>query len=310
MKQTHHPLRIVFMGTPQFAVASLDILHKNNFDIAAVITAPDKAANRGMKLQTTAVKDFALAHQLKVLQPSNLKDELFLQELKALEADLFVIVAFRMLPEKVWNMPPMGSVNLHASLLPHYRGAAPINWAIINGEQETGVTTFFLQHEIDTGQIIFAEKTKIEEEETAGTLHDKLMLLGADVLLKTVQAIEAKSFPSIAQAAPLADKIAPKIFKETCAIDWSKDIASINNHIRGLSPYPAATTILQEKKFKIFKVTKHFEQHPFESGHVDCDNKNHLHVYAKDGYLSIKELQLEGKKRMEITEFLRGYKMI
>jgi len=297
------------MGTPVFAVASLEILYKNNFDIAAVITAPDKPANRGMKLQTTPVKDFALAHQLKVLQPTNLKDESFQQELKALNADLFVIVAFRMLPEKVWNMPALGAVNLHASLLPQYRGAAPINWAIIKGETETGVSTFFLQHEIDTGHIIFTKKIKITEEETAGTLHDKMMILGAEVLLKTVNAIEARDYPSMAQEKPIEDKIAPKIFKETCVIDWSKDIFTIYNHIRGLSPYPAASTILKNKKYKIYKSSKHIQNHSFTVGDVQSDNKNYIHVYAKDGYLSIEELQLEGKKRMDIKEFLRGNKL-
>ncbi len=305
----HSPLRIVFMGTPTFAVASLDILYQNGFDIAAVITAPDKAANRGMKLQSTPVKEYALSKQLNILQPTNLKDEVFLKALQALEADLFVVVAFRMLPEVVWNMPPLGSVNLHGSLLPQYRGAAPINWAIINGEKETGVTTFFLQHEIDTGNIILSEKISISEEEDAGSLHDKMMHIGAEVLLKTVKAIETKSYTTSPQEKPLVDKNAPKLFKETCVIDWSKSVEQVYNHIRGLSPYPCATTVLVDKKFKIFKSCKYVTPHTHDVGYVGSDNKTFIHVYAKDGYLSIEELQLEGKKRMEVVEFLRGNKI-
>jgi len=309
MKDRQHPLRIVFMGTPSFAVASLDILVKNGFDIAAVITAPDKPGGRGMKLQTTPVKEYALEHQLPILHPTNLKSQDFIDELSSLQADLFVIVAFRMLPVVVWSMPPLGSVNLHGSLLPDYRGAAPINWAIINGEKQTGVTTFFLQHEIDTGPIIFAETIEITEHETAGTLHDKMMTIGAAVLLKTVTAIDKNNYPQIPQNQPSATKIAPKIFKETTTIQWDKSVEEIYNHVRGLSPYPAATAVLHQKKYKIFSVEKTKITPAFPPATILSDHKTYVHVYANDGYLSILELQVEGKKRMEIVEFLRGNKM-
>ncbi len=297
------------MGTPLFAVASLDILVKNGFDIAAVITAPDKPGGRGMKLQSTPVKDYALEHQLPILQPTNLKSQDFIDELSRLQADLFVIVAFRMLPVVVWNMPPLGSVNLHGSLLPDYRGAAPINWAIMKGEKQTGVTTFFLQHEIDTGPIIFAETIEITAHETAGTLHDKMMTIGADVLLKTVTAIDKNDYPQIPQHQPSVAKIAPKIFKETTAIQWDKSVEEIYNHVRGLSPYPAATTVLNHKNYKIFSVEKTKTTPAFPPATIQSDHKTYVHVYANDGYVSILELQLEGKKRMEIVEFLRGNKM-
>ena len=297
------------MGTPVFAVASLDILHKNGYDIAAVITAPDKPGGRGMKLQTTPVKDYALQHQLRVLQPTNLKSLDFINELKEVNADLFVIVAFRMLPEVVWSMPPLGSVNLHGSLLPDYRGAAPINWAIINGEKMTGVTTFFLQHEIDTGPIIFAENIEITEKETAGSLHDKMMTVGSAVLLKTVQAIDGNDFPQIPQHQSFVAKLAPKIFKETTTISWNKTVEEIYNHIRGLSPYPAATTVLNHKNYKIYTVEKVTISHTFPIATIQSDDKSYVHVYAKDGYIAILELQLEGKKRMEIVDFLRGNKI-
>jgi methionyl-tRNA formyltransferase len=309
MKHRHNPLRIVFMGTPVFAVASLDILLKNGFDIAAVITAPDKPGGRGMKLQTTPVKEYALEHQLPILQPTNLKSQDFIDELSNLQADLFVIVAFRMLPVVVWSMPPLGSVNLHGSLLPDYRGAAPINWAIINGEKQTGVTTFFLQHEIDTGPIIFAETIDITAHETAGTLHDKMMTIGAAVLLKTVAAIDKNDYPQIPQNQPSVAKIAPKIFKETTTIQWDKSVDEIYNHVRGLSPYPAATTVLNHKNYKIFSVEKTKIIPAFPPATIQSDHKTYVHVYANDGFVSILELQVEGKKRMEIVEFLRGNKM-
>ncbi len=297
------------MGTPVFAVASLDILLKNGFDIAAVITAPDKPGGRGMKLQTTPVKEYALEHQLPILQPTNLKSQDFIDELSNLQADLFVIVAFRMLPVVVWSMPPLGSVNLHGSLLPDYRGAAPINWAIINGEKQTGVTTFFLQHEIDTGPIIFAETIDITAHETAGTLHDKMMTIGAAVLLKTVAAIDKNDYPQIPQNQPSVAKIAPKIFKETTTIQWDKSVDEIYNHVRGLSPYPAATTVLNHKNYKIFSVEKTKIIPAFPPATIQSDHKTYVHVYANDGFVSILELQVEGKKRMEIVEFLRGNKM-
>ncbi|HQD13162.1 MAG TPA: methionyl-tRNA formyltransferase, partial [Chitinophagales bacterium] len=247
-------LRIVFMGTPDFAVPSLDILVQNNYDVVGVITAPDKPAGRGQQLQQSAVKKYAVEKGLHILQPEKLKNPEFIAELKALEANLFIVVAFRMLPEMVWQMPEYGTFNLHASLLPQYRGAAPINWAVINGEKETGVTTFFLQHEIDTGNIILQETIKIEEEDNAGTVHDKLMNVGSQLVLKTVRAIEENKVQESPQSAINSPQLkhAPKIFKETCLIDWQRPAAEIHNLIRGLSPYPAAFTYLDGKVLKIY----------------------------------------------------------
>lgn len=303
-------MNIVFMGTPDFAVASLASLVENGYNIVGVITAPDKPSGRGQKVSMSAVKEYALTKGLQILQPEKLKNEVFIEELKSLQADLQIVVAFRMLPEIVWNMPPLGTVNLHASLLPQYRGAAPINWAIINGEKETGVSTFFLQHEIDTGNTIFTEKTAIGEDETAGELHDRLMHIGADLILKTVQAIEQQKAPSTPQSMAEDLKSAPRIFKETCRINWEQDCNTIHNFIRGLSPYPAAFTTLNNLGLKIYKANKEIIHHNHAPGIFLSDSKNYFKIACKDGFLSILELQLEGKKRMGISEFLRGYKLI
>jgi methionyl-tRNA formyltransferase len=316
-------LRIVFMGTPDFAVPALDILVQHNYNVVGVITAPDKPAGRGQQLHQSAIKKFAVENGLRILQPEKLKNPDFIQELKSLEANLFIVVAFRMLPEIVWQMPEFGTFNLHASLLPQYRGAAPINWAVINGENETGVTTFFLQHEIDTGNIILQEKIKIKDEDNAGTVHDKLMQLGSELVLKTVQAIEndnvIESPQSILDSRQL--KHAPKIFKETCEIDWKKTAQEIHNLIRGLSPYPAAFTYLNGKTLKIFASQKsHWSidnsqlsksstiDHQPSTIDYKTDNKTYFSVKCSDGWLDILELQLEGKKRMKVDEFLRGHK--
>ena len=301
-------LKIVFMGTPEFAVPMLDTLYNSQHKIVGVITAPDKPAGRGMQLSESDVKKYAVSKDLNILQPEKLKNETFLEELRSLNADLFVVVAFRMLPVVVWDMPPLGTINLHASLLPNYRGAAPINWAVINGEKETGVTTFKLQHEIDTGEIILRDKVVIREDETVGELYHELMDIGKVVLLKTVDAIASGDYPLIQQDHITDIKHAPKIFKETCKIDWSRDAASIYNHIRGLSPYPAAWTTLQGKTLKIYTSEKIIQQHDKTTGEVETDGKTFLRFTCADGYISLKDIQLEGKKRMGIEEFLRGYK--
>lgn len=303
-------MRIVFMGTPDFAVASLDILVQNGYDIAGVITAPDKPAGRGLQLQESAVKKYAVAKGLKVLQPEKLKNPDFLEELQALKADLQVVVAFRMLPEAVWNMPPLGTINVHASLLPDYRGAAPINWAIINGEKVSGVTTFKLQHAIDTGNVLYNAQVPIREDETAGELHDALMQTGAEVLLKTVNAIadgtaEEKPQPALD---PAQIKHAPKIFKDDCRINWEQPLDQVYNLVRGLSPYPTAWTMLQDKQLKIFKAAKEHATPSVAPGQVVSDQKTFLKIAAPDGYLLLQEIQLEGKKKMDIEAFLRGYR--
>lgn len=309
-------MRIIFMGTPDFAVASLDALVKAGKNIVAVVTGPDKPAGRGQKLQESAVKKYAVANNLPVLQPTKLKDLAFQEELKSYEADLQVVVAFRMLPETVWNMPPKGTINLHASLLPEYRGAAPINWAVINGEKESGVTTFLLQHEIDTGNILFSEKVSIAPDDNAGDLHDKLMTVGATLLVKTVEALEDGNYIETPQRALLdeqgldrAPKHAPKIFKEDCRIDWSKSTEEIYNLIRGLSPYPAAFTLLNDKTLKIFKTEKIEKIAALNAGEFESDGKTYLHFATADGALSLKEIQIEGKKKMSIDEFLRGFRL-
>lgn len=305
-------MRIVFMGTPEFAVPCLDILVKNHYQIVGVVTVPDKPAGRGQQIQQSAVKKYAVANGLKVLQPVKLKDPDFIKELKSLNADLQIVVAFRMLPEDVWSMPALGTYNLHGSLLPKYRGAAPINWAIINGETESGVTTFKLKHEIDTGNILFREKVSINEQTTAGDLHDQLMEVGANLILKTVKAIESGT----AELKPQDDSLAihaPKIFKDTCKINWSGSCNEIYNLIRGLSPYPAAFTEFVDAQgvkmsLKIFSSGKEIVNHTDRFGHVVTDNKNFIKVACMGGYISIKELQLQGKKKMTTAEFLRGYK--
>lgn len=299
-------MRIVFFGTPDFAVASLKALFESDADICAVVTAPDKPGGRGMKLQMSAVKKYALENNLPVLQPEKLKNEEFTDALKSYNADIHVVVAFRMLPEIVWNMPPYGTINLHASLLPQYRGAAPINWAIIHGEKVTGVTTFRLQHAIDTGNILLQEKVNIDENETAGTLHDKLMNTGANLIVKTIAGIESGLLTGIPQDNEDAIKTAPKIYTETCNIKWDQPAKTIQDFIRGLSPYPAAFSQLSGKKVKIFEADIEISAHPYDKGSVHTDNKTYLKYACADGYISIKEMQLEGKTRMKIADFLRG----
>jgi methionyl-tRNA formyltransferase len=305
-------MRIVFMGTPEFAVASLDELIQSGSEIAGVVTAPDKPAGRGQKVSESAVKQYAVAHGLKVLQPEKLKNEEFLKELKALNADLQVVVAFRMLPEVVWNMPPKGTINLHASLLPQYRGAAPINWVLINGEKESGVTTFFLKHEIDTGDILFTEKITLTGHETAGELHDRLMYKGAGLLVKTVKAVESGRYTENPQhhlAEGVELKHAPKIFKEDCLINWNQPAEKIYNLIRGLSPYPTAYTMLNDKLLKVFGAEYELAETDEEPGEFFSDNKTFLKASALDGFVKLTDVQMEGKKRMGIEEFLRGVKL-
>ena len=303
-------LRIIFMGTPEFAVPSLEILVQNKFNVVAVITAPDKPQGRGQKLTPSPVKECALKYNLPVLQPTNLKSPEFQEELKSYHANLQVVVAFRMLPEVVWSMPAIGTFNLHASLLPQYRGAAPINWAIINGEKETGVTTFFLKHEIDTGSIIFQDKETILETDDAGSLYERLMHKGATLVLKTVQAIEQGDYPSLPQSEAMEIKHAPKIFKETCEINWNQPSKKIIDFVRGLSPYPAAWTKINDKVYKVFKCSHsdHSGQSAVES-ELWTDNKTFLNIKTADGWVSIEEFQPEGKKRMNVSEFFRGNKL-
>ncbi|MFC0774887.1 methionyl-tRNA formyltransferase [Terrimonas alba] len=325
-----HALRIVFMGTPEFAVASLDALVKAGYNIVGVITAPDKPAGRGMKMTESAVKKYAIEHGLTVLQPEKLKSPEFLAALKSLQADLQIVVAFRMLPEVVWNMPRLGSVNLHGSLLPQYRGAAPINWAVINGEKETGVTTFKLKHEIDTGDILLQESFPVGENETAGEVHDKMKEIGAQVLVKTVKGLAEGTLKEISQSAtgnkqlskeapessdscsplPTHDsplKHAPKIFTETCKIDFTKPTEEVHNLIRGLSPFPGAFTELNGKTLKIYRSEKEISPITITPGFHETDGKTFLKFACADGYVHAKELQLEGKKKMLIEDFLRGY---
>lgn len=301
-------LRIVFMGTPEFAVPSLEILIENNYHIAAVITVPDKPQGRGQKIVYSPVKMCALRHNLVVLQPANLKSPEFLEHLKSFNANLQIVVAFRMLPEAVWAMPSLGTFNLHASLLPQYRGAAPINWAIINGEKETGATTFFLKHEIDTGNIIFQVKEPILGDDDAGSLYSRLMIKGAALVLKTVRAIENNDYVPVPQMNDRPVRHAPKIFKENCEIDWNKSSAEIRNFVRGLSPHPAAWATIAGKTFKIFKVSI-VENSTSDDRPTHTDNKTFLHVRSIDGWVSVDEIQPEGKKRMTIQEFFRGNKL-
>ena len=301
-------MRIVFMGTPDFAMASLKALVEKNYNVTGVITVPDKPAGRGQKMRSSSVKNYAVSQKIPVLQPTNLKDESFLEELKTLEADLQVVVAFRMLPEVVWNMPKHGTFNLHASLLPKYRGAAPINWAVINGDITSGVTTFFIENQIDTGNIIFQEMVSIEADFNAGDLHDKLMQIGSKLVCKTIDAIADGTAPNIKQEGKATK--APKIFKDTCQIDWTKDIHSIHNHIRGLSPYPTAwTTLFNGKSLKVYKSSKESRTHQAKIGTILTDGKTHLKVAVKDGFIFLEDIQLAGKKRMGISDFLRGFQM-
>lgn len=329
---TKKSLRIVFMGTPEFAVASLAALVKAGYNIVGVVTAPDKPAGRGMKLQESAVKKYAVEQGLPILQPEKLKSPQFLESLKSLQADLQIVVAFRMLPEVVWVMPPIGTVNVHGSLLPQYRGAAPINWAIINGEKETGITTFKLKHEIDTGDILLQERLPIGENETAGELHDRMKYLGAQVLVKTVQGLMDGTLKETPQSSIVNDqssikdyelsetysrftiddsrlKHAPKIFTETCRIDWNKPVTDVHNLIRGLSPFPSAFTTLNGKTLKIYRSEKEVTQPSVAIGAFESDGKTFLKFACVGGCVVVKELQIEGKKRMGVEEFLRGYRI-
>jgi methionyl-tRNA formyltransferase len=313
INQTMKDLRIIFMGTPEFAVASLDALVQAGCNIVGVITAPDKPAGRGMKLTESAVKKYAAEKGLHVLQPEKLKNPKFIDELKALNADLQVVVAFRMLPEIVWNMPPMGTINVHGSLLPQYRGAAPLNWAIINGEKETGVTTFKLRHEIDTGDILLQSKLAIGDDETAGELHDRMKIAGAQLLVKTLQGLASGTLEEQPQSDIIAEekvsiKHAPKLFTANCTINWSDSCDHIHNLIRGLSPFPGALTHLQDKVLKIYKSEKQFTTPTAAPGSWSTDGKTYLKFACADGYILAKDLQLEGKKRMLVEDFLRGFR--
>jgi methionyl-tRNA formyltransferase len=303
--------RLVFMGTPDFAVTILDRLVEEGCNVVAVITAPDKPAGRGMQLTPSAVKKYAVEKGLHFLQPEKLKDADFLNTLKELGADLQVVVAFRMLPEAVWNMPPMGTINLHGSLLPKYRGAAPINWAIINGESQTGITTFKLQHAIDTGDILMQETIEIRPNETAGELHDEMKVLGAGLVYKTLHAYcegKIKPFPQSDASDEASLPAAPKIHTTTCCINWNQGVAQVYNLIRGLSPYPGAFTSLEGKGLKIFAATLEEKGHGKEPGVWETDGKSFLRFAAADGWLYVKSMQLEGKKRMAVEDFLRGHR--
>ena len=327
MQETHHSpltthysrltindLKIVFMGTPEFAVGSLDALVNVGFNIVGVVTAPDRPAGRGLKINESAVKKYAVEKNLKILQPEKLKNPAFLEELRSLQADLQVVVAFRMLPEVVWNMPPLGTINVHASLLPQYRGAAPINWVIINGEKETGVTTFKLQQEIDTGNILQQEKIAIGEDETAGELHHRMKIVGANLLIKTIRELARGTIREIGQSEifnPKSDILhhAPKIFTETCKIDWTKTIDEIHNLIRGLSPYPTAFTYLNNRMLKIYRSKKEIALTAFDNGSIHTDGRTYLKFACGNGFIHAIDVQLEGKKRMSIEDFLRGYRV-
>ena len=309
-------LKIVYMGTPEFAVESLKRLVEGGYNVVAVITMPDKPMGRhGSVLQPSPVKQYAVSQGLKVLQPEKLKDEAFIGELQSLHADLQIVVAFRMLPEVVWAMPRLGTFNLHASLLPQYRGAAPINWAVINGETETGITTFFLKHEIDTGEIIDQVRIPIADTDDVGVVYDKLMRLGGDLVLKTVDAILDGNVKTVPQeSVPLSGELhpAPKIFKETCRIDWTQGTKRIYDFIRGLSPYPGAWTEFHVGEtvstLKLFETQKIFADHALEPGAFVTDGKSYLHIATSDGYLNVLSLQLAGKKRMGIAGFMKGYR--
>ena len=302
--------KIVFLGTPLFAVASLQALVDNGFPVVAVVTAPDKPAGRGLKVGVSAVKEYAFGKNIPVLQPLKLKDPEFLTLLKSYGSDIQVVVAFRMLPERVWNMPPLGTVNLHGSLLPQYRGAAPINRAIMQGEQRTGVSTFKLQQEIDTGSILLQEEIPIGPNETAGELHDRMKVIGAAMVVQTIRDMMQGSFTGKPQPVMSAGdlKMAPKIFAEDCLINWSDPVRKIHNQIRGLSPYPGAFTSFKEKMLKIFLGRPEKASHSGAIGAMETDGKTWLRFSASDGFIYVEDLQLEGKKRMPVTEFLRGYR--
>lgn len=301
-------MKIVFMGTPLFAVPSLEILVNHGYEVVGVITSTDSMGGRGRKeVIQSDVKKYALEKNLKILQPSNLKSPAFLRELKALDADLQIVVAFRMLPEAVWNMPQYGTYNLHGSLLPKYRGAAPIHWAVINGEKETGVTSFKLKHEIDTGDLLFQESMPIYNLDTTGSVHDRMMLLAADVVLRTVQAIE-KGHGEVALSPQDNTQVskAPKLFHDDCEINFDQKTEKVYNHIRGLSPYPSAWCLYQDKKMKIDRADYYTVKHDNPAGNIEILSKNELRIYCKDGYILPKVIQIEGKKKMPIAEYLRG----
>lgn len=310
-------LRIVYMGTPEFAVEPLRCLVEGGYNVVGVLTMPDKPAGRGHKVQFSPVKEYALEHNLPLLQPEKLKDEAFVEELRAWKADLQIVVAFRMLPEVVWNMPRLGTFNLHASLLPQYRGAAPINWAVINGDKETGITTFFLKHEIDTGEVIQQVRVPIADTDNVGIVHDKLMMLGGRLVIETVDAIldgTVKPIPQERMAVVGELRPAPKIFKDTCRIDWNQPVKRIYDFIRGLSPYPAAWTELVQPDgtvlvLKIFETEKVVESHSLPSGTIQTDGKTYIRIAAPDGFINIRSLQLPGKKRLKTDELLRGFRL-
>lgn len=300
-------LRVVFFGTPDFAVASLRAMLDAGVNVVAVVTAPDKPSGRGLQLRGTPVKEAAVAAGVPVLQPPKLKDPEFIAALQELRADLHVVVAFRMLPEAVWAMPPMGTINVHGSLLPQYRGAAPINWAIINGEMETGVTTFRLKHEIDTGNMLLQDRVSILADDDAGSVHDKLMDAGARLLVRTLEGLAAGLIEAQPQPEGEGLKHAPKLFRENMTIDWNRPVAQIRDFVRGLSPYPGALTQLQDKQLKLYRVNA-LPGVAAEAGTVDTDGKTYLHFAAADGWVDVLDLQLEGKKRMSVADFLRGFR--
>lgn len=295
------------MGTPDFAVPSLELLINSGFDVAAVVTAPDKPSGRGLKLTYSAVKEAALKYNIPILQPEKLKDEGFIKELQSFQANLFIVVAFRMLPEIIWKMPSIGTFNLHGSLLPKYQGAAPINWAIMNGETETGCTTFFLKHAIDTGDVLLQRKTPIEATDTFETVYNKLKDIGADLVLDTVRLIESEKYTTHPQIGEVLH--APKIFKETGLIDWNKSSVQINNLVRGLNPFPSAWFVYNEKTYKVFKAIPELETIHELIGTIKSDQKNYIKVACTDGWLNLIEIQAEGKKRMSVQDFLKGNKI-
>ena len=309
--------KILFMGTPDFALASLNAIRTGGFNIAGVVTGPDKPAGRGRKIRTSPVKDYAVLHGLRILQPEKMKSPAFLNELREISPDLIIVVAFRMLPEQVWGLPPLGTINLHASLLPHYRGAAPIHRSIMNGEKETGVTTFFIEKEIDTGLIIQQRSTPINEDDNAGSLHNRLMNIGADLLVETIELV-LKGNPPIHSQQELikkADslKTAPKIFPDDCRIDWDRSVVEVFDHIRGLSPYPTAWTRIsvggEEKVIKVYEAEKEKIATNDIPGTLHTEDQKRLLIACRDGYIHVKSLQMEGKKRMPVEDFLRGVRL-
>lgn len=301
-------MRIIFLGTPDFSVPSLDAIVKAGHEVVAVVTMPDKPAGRGMQLQQSAVKKYAIENNIKALQPEKLKDPNFIAQLQALQADLQVVIAFRMLPQIVWQMPKFGTLNLHASILPDYRGAAPINWAIINGETKTGVSTFFLKHEIDTGDILLTQEVEITPNMNAGQLHDLLMQIGADTVIKSLELIENGNTQGKPQGNN-SNKLAPKIFKENCLLNFNQPVAAVHNLIRGLSPYPSAFTHFENKVLKVYESKPELAAHKHHIGSFESDNKTYLKIACQDGFIHLIQLQLEGKKRMLVEEFLRGNKI-